>query len=188
MRCLPIFLLFFSHTILKSQIKDSAKSDYVRKPTLNSIYVQVLGTGIWPTLGYERIILNKQKWQLNAKVGFAYYPIRSRGASPLIIPVELDQSLGRKHHLDLGIGLTYAFGFDACEDCDRGKSFVSSSFYSSFRIGYKYKKPDGNLYFSFAVTPVIRFFEINKIPEKPVNNYGRNRVWPLPSLSAGYSF
>jgi hypothetical protein len=189
MRYFFVLILFFCHPVLRSQTKDSVKTDYVRKPTLNSIYIQILGTGIYPTIDYERILIYKQKWQLNASAGVFFYNNKLRSVSLYSIPFELGLALGSKNHVELGVGLSYVYGLNGCTDCvPYGGDFVSSDLYSSVRIGYKYKKADGHFYFAFGFTPLIRIYKLRNPPKSLINKYESERILPMPGVSVGYSF
>jgi hypothetical protein len=39
----------------------------------NSIFIEILGNGRYPSLNYERILFNKKKFYFSCRIGFSYY-------------------------------------------------------------------------------------------------------------------
>ena len=74
----------------------------------NSIFLEGLGSGLWYSLNYERLILN----MLGVRIGFGYVPLSVPGATAhyLTIPLELNY-LGIRagsHVFEMGAGATLA--------------------------------------------------------------------------------
>lgn len=189
-----IICILFSVNII-AQDKDTVYN-YIRpkhKPTLNSVYIGILGTGILPiSLNYERIIINKERHQFSGRIGYAYnFFLAGEDVTPWSVPFELNFAMGSKHHLDLGIGMTYNYGIVACGNCGAAinKQSASSALYSSYRIGYKYKKEKGHFFFLLSANPFIRIKEFNSNPPAfLIDDYEQNKAFFWVGVGTGYSF
>lgn len=109
------------------------------------------------------------------------------------VPVSYNWLLGKKsHHLELGIGLTSLLV--------NPHSNKNSSFYAYLtpKIGYRFQRPQGGLFFRATLTPMI---DILSVSTSNLGN-GKNRsfstlsnvaglgfaAFPWPGLSIGYTF
>jgi hypothetical protein len=131
----------------------------------NSVYSEFSGPIFNYSLNYGRLIYQKDRLKVAVSAGFSLR-YRSRTApvssywSPFI-PLEVSAFWGKsKHHLGLGVGFfatrdrRYFFDEDFSnnirEESYWGKTLVP-------RIGYRYQKPAGGLFFRAAYTPTFSF-------------------------------
>jgi hypothetical protein len=186
-------LFVFSQNKLLAQVEKETKTKKSAEifTAKNSIYGELLGTSYGYAINYGFIFHQKEKLKFSTSAGFS---LRYRkGSEPIfsgyLIPAfstEITALWGKsKGHLEFGTGFVVnrnkQFIFD--EDFPRnirerqywGKTIVP-------RIGYRFQKPDGGLFFRAAYTPWIKFNNIEGDGEK---------VKFLPfgiGLSLGWSF
>ncbi|MFH2141209.1 MAG: hypothetical protein ABIJ97_02210, partial [Bacteroidota bacterium] len=105
----------------------------------NSYYVELLGNGILYSLNYERMIYQKNKMKLSARIG-----IESCEFLRFSIPVEFNCNIGkRKKNLEFGLG--YNPFNDDLFAIDEARSLLKTSFFT-LRIGYRYQGSKGFLF------------------------------------------
>ena len=153
----------------------------------NTVYGELLGTsGSILSIHYDRIFYESNKLYFDLTAGFGYFPSINNSDSILGIPVSLNLITGKNnHHFELGVGLTYNSGLFK-EEIKIGNEIISSNsliaIYNTYRIGYKYQKPDGGLFIRANVTPFIRIKTIKEIPSMTVSKF-----FPNIGLGIGYS-
>ena len=97
------------------------------------------------SVNYEHYF-SKNTQGLNAQIGVGFAP-----KSLITIPVSLNYVIGkRKHHLEVGAGITYINGVLLVEDVK-----IEPDVIEHFNILYKYQKPDGKFFFKTGFTPFI---------------------------------
>lgn len=133
----------------------------------NSISVEVGGNAVFGIdLSYERIFYKKEKLKFIAGAGLGIAAVPFYGTDLLLLS-RAGLLVGRKHHLETGLGLTL---------------YLSETYpLVPVRIGYRYQKPGGGFLFSAFFLPL---FEPGY--QEP---YGFS-LDPqfLAGLSAGYAF
>ena len=138
----------------------------------NNIDLSIGGTGLFASVNYNRIILVKSNYFINASVGIGTVPY----AGGITIPHQVTFNLGGKSSfLELGIGGTYWTG-------KTNESAYTETFYSyqlSPVIGWR-KHFNNNLIFRVYANPL---FHISG--EYYIENYS---VIPYLGISLGYSF
>jgi|BioPla2DNA2_1021312.scaffolds.fasta_scaffold04251_5 hypothetical protein len=130
---------------------------------LHTMYAEAFGNaflGMY-SIGYDYTLKLQEKHKLSFKCGFGYLPEFDKENNKfkfnvfnLPITPEISYLYGTKHHLELGVGVTYKSNFATY----RG-GFYSSSFdwFLPFRIGYRFQKDNGGLFLKAAATPLIWF-------------------------------
>ncbi|MEA3495364.1 MAG: hypothetical protein U9R42_04945 [Bacteroidota bacterium] len=164
--CFIIFLLFLSCET-KSQIKNDTISQ-------NSIHFEILGTGGYFSLSYERIIFNKNKFALGLKTGMGTYNIfdyKSNFNPDIIVPILFSGLYGKNHKIEFGLGQTVSNIVRA--NYSDSESERLTQFHSNFTLGYRYQKNKGGFIFRINYSPIIEF-----------NKYFRH--WG--GISIGYAF
>jgi hypothetical protein len=110
------------------------------------------------------------------------------------VPVSYNWLLGKKsHHLELGLGITGLYA-------QPSHSATTTNFYTYLtpKIGYRYQRPTGGLFFKATATPMIDLLSVNTNKIDGFNqrifstlgnvaglNYG---IFPWPGASIGYTF
>jgi hypothetical protein len=109
------------------------------------------------------------------------------------IPVSYNWLLGKKsHHFELGIGLTSLL-------VNPNSNVGTDSYtYMTPKIGYRFQRPNGGLFFRATVTPMIAILNVSSIKYNnetyrqfsTLNNVAGlgYAAFPWPGLSMGYTF
>ncbi|MEB2781087.1 hypothetical protein U3A58_11845 [Algoriphagus sp. C2-6-M1] len=175
---LSVMALFvFSQNKLFAQVEKETKTESSAEifTAKHAIYGELVGTSTGYAINYGFIFHQKQKLKYSASAGFSmrYQNEIVRSFSGFWIPsfsTEISALWGKsKGHLEFGTGFVAyrdkQFIFD--EDFPRnirvrqywGKTIVP-------RIGYRYQKPHGGLFFRAAYTPWIEFNNIEGTEDK----------------------
>jgi len=169
--CLIILLLTLNVT---GQEDPVVSENLIRK---NSIYLELLGTGMVPSVNYERIFLRKFV-SLATRIGIGYSP-ENYQKDVLSLPVELVALLGRKrHHLEIGYGFTFYWEIYNKKYHNQGNGNINQQFFEFPRIGYRYTAKKGFV-FRIGFTPVIQPFELSMFDRQ---------FQPFGGVSFGYAF
>ncbi len=129
---------------------------------LNSVQLELLGSGGAYSINYERILLNGHIFQtgIRSGVGITGSPFGLWEAPETRIPILVSEqvSYGR-HHLEVagGITLMNSYNFWILKHASYGNKLFPMGALSG---GYRYQKPEGRLIFRVAYTP---FFRLKKI-------------------------
>jgi hypothetical protein len=175
---------------LFSQNKAVAQTEAEIFTAKNSIHAEFTLPIFNYSLNYGRMIYQKDRLKVAISAGFSLrYRSRTEPVSSYwspFIPLEITAFWGKsKHNLELGIGYyTYQerryffdedFPTNIREEPYWGKTLVP-------RIGYRYQKPAGGLFFRAGYTPTFGFesFEVDE-DKVGFNPYGIG-------LSLGWSF
>ncbi len=144
----------------------------------NSVEFELFGQGGFYSLNYERTIFNREKFKTLAEAGIAGYP-QSTGVIPLFVPVSINQLFSfHSNHLELGVG--HVLINDRLPDGSNDYKF-----FGSFKIGYRYQKPDGKFLFKAALTPFVDYWDT--VGNTIYVNASVNVV-PWGGLTLGYNF
>jgi len=179
----------------------------------NSVYVEAFGQGIYNSFCFDRLYHTDRNIMTSLSVGFTAIP--SRELFVAAVPVSYNFLFGQKNnHLELGMGFTAMYlregRMNVTESTTddhgvrRERSFTGSTdnFYSYFtpKIGYRYQKNGGGIFFRFTFTPAVA--GINSIggingSEYTVNGRGIEyfssaaffgyRVFPWAGASIGWT-
>lgn len=150
----------------------------------NGLYLEAGGSSGRYAVNYSRIIHQKGKLKFNASVGFSMWrssiDFKSYTSTKWLpaLPMEFTGFYGRgNHHLELGFGLISYLDQGIDPDPNTFKLDENMVFGAniSTRIGYRYQKPEGGLFFRVGYTP---FFAV------PV---GRRGEWSFQPYFAGVS-
>ena len=134
----------------------------------NSIYFEVSGQGIYPSLNFDRLHHIDKKINTSYSAGLTLVPTSSLFI--LSTPISYNWLFGQKNsHLELGIGLTAMYLREGKIDASRGYTdqdgvyrydrFVGheNNFFSYItpKIGYRLQKQNGGLFLRINLTPHI---------------------------------
>lgn len=155
----------------------------------NAVFISVGGSALY-AVNYDRIFYQKEKLKLSGSMGFSM--LRRKTENPVLsainwspyIPVEFSAFWGKSnHHLEIGTGVTVFslpdFQLDE-ENLIMTQEGVKWDASVIMRIGYRYQKPEGGLFFRVGYTPG---FNLNLSSENAVDFYP---AWV--GLSVGKSF
>lgn len=158
----------------------------------NSIYGEFAGiSGSVSSINYDRILHENENSFIDLTLGFGYFPF-FKDLDPIIgIPVSINYTYGSGvHHFEAGAGLTYNSGINRetliyeVDGINISYSYKETKYevalWSSFRIGYKYQKPNGGLFIRLGLTPLL------KIKTLSVFKDDRN-IFPAFGLGIGYT-
>lgn len=156
------------------------ESNFYRKH--NSIYLGFAGTSASLfSLNYDRIIYNKPNWFLSTNIGVGFKD--PDFDTHFTIPFGVNLNLGKTdHYMEIGIGLTYEYS------AWNKDSFSRTLF--ACKIGYRYQRKTGGLFFKGGLTGVTPFFYFSDTRENNGSNFLKN-IDLLPyilGLSVGYTF
>jgi hypothetical protein len=161
----------------------------------NTIYTEAFGQGFCWSLNYDRLFNTEKRIMNSYTAGIVYVPesIQFGDGTYYGIPLSYNWLIGKKsHHFELGIGLTSLLV--------NPNSTVRSDFYSYFtpKIGYRFQRQQGGLFFRATATPMIALLNVN------THKFGSDKsrsfstlsnvagldyvAFPWPGLSIGYSF
>jgi len=171
-----IIITFLLNTSIQGQ--EIEKSKLKR----SSLYFELNGiSGTILSLNYDYIIKESYNRFIDISFGYGYLPA-TNGFNPIYgIPISINFNKGYNYHyFETGIGLTYnsglvqtqwGFGLDTEATSDIG-------LYSSFRIGYRYQKPDGDLFLRASFNPLIRLILFD--------GFGDKVIFPRFGLTIGF--
>lgn len=138
----------------------------------NAAYGEIGGSGIIPTVNYERRFNEHWYGRVGLGVAFTYTEDDSDAAFAIPMTVSWVNRPASNHHLELGGGITVVAG-DRQDLFDYGNNDEEFSTVSMTGIvGYRYQKPDGGFLFRAAFTPVA----------------GGGYILPWAGVSFGYAW
>ena len=184
---------FIIFTVINSVI--SQENNVSNTFERNTIYTEAFGQGFCWSLNYDRLFNTEKRIMNSYTAGIVYVPesIQFGDGTYYGIPLSYNWLIGKKsHHLELGIGLTSLLV--------NPNSSVKSDFYAYLtpKIGYRFQRPQGGLFFRATATPMIDLLNVNTY--KSGSNKSRSfstlsnvagldyPAFPWPGLSIGYSF
>lgn len=166
-------ILFLLPLAMYVSCQDVAGDPFQHK---NSIQADVGGHGIYYSLNYERVFVNRNVYKTAFQLGTSYYP-PSTGIRDIWIPIGINEIfLQGKHHLEAGLGYLPVI------EASRNLQGVAREWFWSHlalgRAGYRFQKPEGRLILRVAFTPVL---ELDRL------GHG-DKFHPLGGISVGYAF
>ncbi len=142
---------FFAVFLLLAATASFAQSP-VEPVRRNTFFLELGGNTWFYSLNYDRILLNRDKWKLSGRVGSMYMPsFKAENRHMVGVPLEISYLRGRgKHFLEIGLGVTTTYDtYPLSETRIRELAVVGVP-----RIGYRYQKPEGGLFFKTGFTPM----------------------------------
>lgn len=151
----------------------------------NTVYTEFLGTSATvASIHYDRIIKKFKKSYFDLGLGLGYFPPVGAATYPNYgIAGSFNWTTGiNNNHFEVGIGLTYSSGF--LQETHGSDHKTMEALMSSFRIGYKYQKPEGGIFFRVGLTPLVKLKEFSSLDDGEIFY----KFWPLIGIGAGYTF
>lgn len=135
----------------------------------NSIYIEVLGNGMFGSVNYERLFLIK-KQLCSFSAGALFLPRKKLNSHPpynLFVPVRFNLIFGKTHQYTPGIGLTYEDGLNYSYSNYSGSSIEkykkSTSLYLFISpIKYQASGFKHDIFFGFQICWFQRLLLFNK--------------------------
>jgi hypothetical protein len=174
---------FFLFLLLTPYIGRSQEKEGPR----NTVYAEILGNAAGLSINYDRVVLKKEKIALSICIGAGFVPSNAinkllnnnatkKNYLPYGFPISCNLIYGKNnHHLETGVGLTYQQGMYG-----EGLKY-SQTIFAVVRLGYRYQKENGGLFWKIGFTPFI-----------PIKEFGTISVpyvfLPFGGIALGYTF
>lgn len=172
------------------------KKDSIAKPRLlnNILFIEILGNGRYPSLNYERILLNKKHFYLSCRLGFSYFYKQQNDywilkTHKYDIPIMINGLFQiRKYFLiETGIGATQQYYKYIDDDYENG-IIHRSEYYTTWltaTIGARFQAK--HFMVGIAFTPL---FNLTKGYKKVFSDFERSGygVDPMFGFRIGYCF
>lgn len=144
------------------------------KETKNLVFLELLGFGGYGSLNYERLLINKSKFNFSTRVGISTYHLNDFELNfnpDIIIPLGINIYYGNKNFLDISIGQTITNIVYA--DPISYSPSRSTKYSTNLSIGYRFQKTKRGMMYKIAYAPIIE-------------NNSFLKHWAL--LNIGYNF
>jgi hypothetical protein len=168
-----LLMFLFLLLVCGETFSQKATENLFRK---NTFYLELGGKGPFYSVNYERIFHQRVKVNYSICIGFSIVP------DGISLPLGLAAITGKKkHHAEFSLGATPFI--------QHYKSFLAKNdlsdkvIYIALGIGYRYQKPEGGIYFTFGVTPLLF---IDPPSDNPWNI--STRFYPSGHLGLGWNF
>jgi len=176
------FLILLCSAICCTAISNAQKfkdSNPFEFESENNVQFEALGSGIFYSIIYEHVLINRGRFKTTSNLGGAIYGEEANVMATYLAHCSLNQlySISPNHHIELGAGV---MGYRE-NLSDAGVEFRERefSYMLTARLGYRYQKPDGNFLVRVAVTPIY---------EGGAAIYDSSTIHPWPAVAIGYSF
>lgn len=173
------FILFFLCFSAKAKGQEIVNKSYKK----NAAFVELGGNGFLNSINYDRLFTLKDSLiKASFRIGVGLYKTdESSGSSVVkVLPLEINFMLGRtKNYFEFGIGYTPSFGYRTYRKDSLIYATKNFDFNIVGRMGYRYQKPEGVIFFRIGATPIIYHDYFND---------GRLKIAPWGGISAGISF
>ena len=120
----------------------------------NAVYLELGGSAVVPSVNYERRISDTAYGRLGLSVVGGKTDTQSDTTWVVPLTGSWVSRPAANHHLELGGGITVAFG-DRQDLYDFGGEDNFSTVVATGIVGYRYQKPHGGFQFRTALTPVL---------------------------------
>lgn len=130
----------------------------------NTVFVEILGRGGLYSINYDRIVFCKKKTKVIIRGGFSFIPLSHWDGlgGPWTVPMEMNLLIGKKHHFECGIGISYWYGaFSYRDDHDRIMRSISLWLVPQI-IGYRFQKYQGGFFIKADIHGWFKIYEFNK--------------------------
>ena len=162
----------------------------------NSIFAEAFGQGFCWSVNYDRLLNVDRKVKNSYSIGVVYVP-KSVGfgdGTYYGIPFSYNWLFGKKnHHLELGVGVT-----SLIVDPYWAHNVTSYYTYMTPKIGYRYQRSQGGLFFRATATSMIDLLNVSvyKYDDLTVRHFSTLNdvaglgyaIFPWPGMSIGYTF
>lgn len=177
MKIKNVILLFFvvKNLIIFAQINNKETPQKIKK---NSVFVELGGNGFIGSVNYDRItgpIIPIIKMSLRLGLGPNIIP---RAYYPIVPLVETNLLFGKnKHYFELGFGLNFYTEKVTTYSRTMQRTDIYWGPYKTIRLGYRFQKSNGGVFFRGGLTPIIG-----------ANEFSGSSGFLWGGLSIGYGF
>lgn len=183
LKLLKVILLLFSFTCYSQE--NNLLIDTI-KVSKNAVYLDIGGSTCTPfSIHYNYIFKTKTRSYFDIDAGIGYYPKIQRNLINECIGLSAlfnwNTKLYKKHHMQYGTGITYSNGLFQEGFPDQQKRSVVALF-ANLRVGYKYQKPQGGIFFQIYASPLFRLVQFSQ----PL--FSTTDVFPFAGIGTGYSW
>jgi hypothetical protein len=171
--CALVGFSIFTQNKLVAQSETEPKAEIFRAKNL--LFAEFIFPSINYSVNYGRIFYQKEKLKISGGAGFTFLyqsanePIHQGYWVPVYL-AEISAFYGKsKHNLELGIGYYMSRQKSFSFDEDFPQNIKEESYWGKTiipRIGYRYQKPEGGLFFRVGYTPTIGFESLDETAEK----------------------
>jgi hypothetical protein len=150
----------------------------------NTFFLELGGNGMFYSLNYDRILLNRDQWKLSGRVGVLYLPPFDGGNRQMVGgPLEISYLRGRgKHFLEIGLGGTAVYDtYQFAEYRIRDLAVMGV-----LRVGYRHQKTEGGFFYKAGFTPLAG--KVHDLRSRGRNGWSNDVfAYPLIGLGVGYT-
>lgn len=155
----PFFFVLF--LIFAISFRGTAQTEAVNFTAKQAVYLEVGGNAGQYAFNYGRLIFLKRAFKVIGSVGFSLWaePIEGPTIWNPAIPLEVSTLFGaKKHHLEIGLGITPFLQAGVNSSWESGNLVQSKGANHvgailPIRVGYRYQKPEGGFFFRVGYTP-----------------------------------
>ncbi len=171
-----MFKIYFIIIALFFSLQNSfAQTEPIRK---NVLYLELAGSGLLYSFNYDRLLVVDRTLRFSTTLSTWFIPaIESMSDFNYMVGTSLgfNTLLGtKKHFAELGINLAYM----SMQDIDDNNFYT---FYLPIRMGYRYQKNEGGLFYRVSFMPIIPIIQDQDVQIL-------YPVTPHFALGIGYSF
>jgi hypothetical protein len=168
--------------ILIGAFLEGTAQQVVQSLPKNTFFLELGGNGMFYSLNYDRILLDRPTWKIAARIGGMYFPGLGESNRHMIgLPLEISYLKGRNnHHLEVGLGFTSVYDtYPLAETQLRELAVMGVG-----RIGYRYQKREGGLFFKTGFTPLLgTVYNLGARERRGSEPF----AYPLVGLAFGYT-
>jgi hypothetical protein len=136
----PLPIIFLFSFVLNAL--GQSDSEETKINARNSVFIEILGSaGYLYNITYDRVVFSREQNHISTGLGIQYLPSDlSRDHISSISP-QINYFHGTTHHFETGLAVAY--------------DFYSGDLAIPIRIGYRFQKSDGGLFYKIGLTPLL---------------------------------
>jgi hypothetical protein len=122
---------------------DCFSQDNKQDLSKNSIYGEIFGNaGYLYNLTFDRIVFTKDQKNISIAIGLQYFNSNDIDEPIASISPQINYFIGKNgHHFETGVGVAF--------------DYLNNDYVIPLRVGYRYQKKQGGLFFKIGFTPLI---------------------------------
>ena len=149
--------------------QEEVKEDLLVDTKRNTLYLELGGSGALYSVNYDRILTKNKYFATSFSVGATYWEQNYKGSFSYYsnlygMPISFNFLVGKKNHqFESGIGISEFYGTAGSNFyimVDEEKSITTML---SLKLGYRYQRPTGGMFFRATFTPLIQGWEYKSI-------------------------
>ncbi|HEY4798036.1 MAG TPA: hypothetical protein VII99_03065 [Bacteroidia bacterium] len=154
-------IIFFAAFLLVCNVQAQVSQNDTL-PKRNTFYFEALGQGILYSLAFDRLLSFHEKYNTSWSAGFTFIPPASNVDMLLGAQGSYNFLFGKKnHHLELGLGLNVLLdSYNLVSAAGQNEHFKDVYSYFTPKVGYRYQRPKGGVFFRVTLTPEVAFINL----------------------------